>query len=64
MWCDFTNKYEKYWIETNFPNGMGMGNRLHYVNDEGEEITWFDMRSIDEVVKKPDKVYDIYGNLI
>ena len=57
MWCDFTKKYEKYWIESNFPNGMGGGNRLHYVNDEGEEITWFDMRSKDEVVEKPDVVY-------
>ena len=59
MWCDFTKKYERYWIETSFPNGMGGGNRLHYIDEKGEEITWFDMKSKDEVVEKPiDKKMD------
>jgi len=58
MWCNFTNKYEKYWIETNYPNSMGGGNRLHYIDHNGEEITWFDMKSPNEVVEKPKCYYD------
>ena len=62
MWCPYTFKYERYWIESNFPNGMGGGNRLHYIDKDGKEISWFDMRSPDEVVEKPKCYYDPHLN--
>ena len=63
-WCEFTKQKERYWVKTS-----GMGRRLIYLDRNGEDFTWYDMRDENDIVENENEKYmkqvhrHIRGNL-